>query len=122
MSKGRKPRSKDFSSLLDRGLREKVGFKLGGRVKKMARLDLMVLQRVIGATQGDVASLKFLLKHLKEEPPWDPHGINVEFQFPNGSSIAHYYDGRTRCRDQAGNVTWVTTKDEEGEWLRKNSP
>lgn len=63
----KKRQSGSIAGLIEQGFKESVKFKSKGRVRITKRLDVMVMQKVLGAVQGDIPSVKFILKHLKAD-------------------------------------------------------
>jgi hypothetical protein len=125
-------KSPGFSKLIENGLVEMVGYQTGGQTKKMPRLELMVLQKVLGAVQGDPGSVKFLLKHIgKRQPKIIENDILCEVEEPNGTLRTEYRDGRAAhlwpdgCRqidypdgrikliDEKGVGTWTSVNEME---------
>jgi hypothetical protein len=135
----RKPET--FGDLIEAGFVEMVGYRHKGRVKKMPRLELMVLQKIRGAAQGDPGCIKFLLKYLKKpDPKITKSNITFEYVYPDGQreipfqdghrEIAHtdgrieslwpdgsrqinYPDGRIEAVDENGDTTWTSQEEME---------
>jgi hypothetical protein len=137
----KKTKSRHFSELIEKGFAEKVGYQSGGRHKKMPRLELMVLQKILGATQGNPGCIKFIMKHLKMRPPKAiqseiDHEIRyacghreiyfrdgrrevaysdgrIEIVWPDHSRQINHLDGRIEAIDENGSTTWTSEAEME---------
>ena len=137
----KKTKSRHFSELIEKGFAEKVGYQSGGKHKRMPRLELMVLQKVLGATQGDPGCIKFIMKHLKMRQAKVirseiDHEIRyacghreiffrdgrreiaysdgrIEHVAPNGCRQIDHPDGRIEAIDGNGDVTWTSEEELE---------
>jgi hypothetical protein len=77
-------KNKGFSSLVERGLREKVKFETESQhLKEMTHQQVMMLQLVLRAAQGDTSAVKEILRVLKETKPAPPRAF-VHLYFLDG--------------------------------------
>ena len=100
--KGRPKGSRNFLTLLDKELSQRIVVTENGKKKSLTRLQAMVKRMVAGALQGDQKQLLVLVEILRRSGSLSPEG--AEHLLPdNYEAILDAYVDSRRAESSAGN-------------------
>jgi hypothetical protein len=106
---GRKRKFHPFHTLISEGYEKKLIVRNGGRSRKATRLEVVILQQVLRAVEGNKKAIRYVIDLLKEDAGIRrPRGF-TEYHFED-SVERHYHGGMTRITYPDGRTEWINKK------------